>query len=825
MKTEEILLMSKLSLITTLNVINISYYKIQKRAKQSKTFTIRKRVKRLNLKKDTNSELNSLSKRVNNYDILSPNLFAYCNIGESFYNFNSEVKIKLLNEAGKLVGMNRVERAFKDYNALNAHLETLNQKSDIKLFMDSDTNPSDHLNYYKIFVETQKDIPNIEESIVIIQEFNVSCAVIIDRSSKVFYRYFSEKGAFEIDIFLQGLNIKKSITDFQNLSYNPEFIDPEMIKIRNNAIKNLEEIKLLNKSIYKETSQMVSDSLAKSSGHELKTFIRTMLSIAYVHSSKSAESRLKSKKKFKYNDEENEPIKIINNVSFIKLLIPYTGFILEVGEMFLTNFIFEKTKIINMLKDDDCPDIIINLFQHFSKSLKKEKMEPNIQYHYNNYEFLLFGLISAGATITDSQFKYTGEKTLQKYLSTIVKETKFGLDTVDKLDNLLDLHFIINFDPSSVSTKFMVKNISIVPFFEVLRQPIVKIMTNCIKEQMTKVKAVIGNYIIELLGSFIHIDKASPDVIYLNEEFYRTSKHTTKYPFFSLTQITNSNLSENLIGVHDKIKHTFNNVVSVKDQPMYYYSGKYSIEYVNPRFNEQLYNSMIHSRCQLDDLAFEHFLNAIKYYQCYIEGSTTEISEVYLKYVLPKETNLNILKISLKDEEYKNVIKFVCDLNQLSIKAFRKTVPKLYGFDDFVLSCINHKLEILDILGILPIIISFHSWFPRIWSDSRGRQYAYETPLNINKSPNFRALFSYLTATNYSEPIKQTYYRRTLKSNEKELLQDMDLKIKEIYGLIDDCERNRRTKHLNLTHKPKIGFNNKKYYHSSGKEWFRKNNR
>src|ERR1700678_2999371 len=99
-----------------------------------------------------------------------------------------------------------------------------------------------------------------------------------------------------------------------------------MIKIRNNAIKNLEEIKLLNKSIYKETSQMVSDSLAKSSGHELKTFIRTMLSIAYVHSSKSAESRLKSKKKFKYNDEENEPIKIINNVSFIKLLIPYTGF-------------------------------------------------------------------------------------------------------------------------------------------------------------------------------------------------------------------------------------------------------------------------------------------------------------------------------------------------------------------------------------------------------------------------------------------------------------------------------------------------------------------
>ena len=46
---------------------------------------------------------------------------------------------------------------------------------------------------------------------------------------------------------------------------------------------------------------------------------------------------------------------------------------------------------------------------------------------------------------------------------------------------------------------------------------------------------------------------------------------------------------------------------------------------------------------------------------------------------------------------------------------------------------------------ILLTSLSFFGWYPKVWSEIRGRQHPLESPINITKSPKWRNLFYYNT--------------------------------------------------------------------------------
>ena len=346
-----------------------------------------------------------------------------------------------------------------------------------------------------------------------------------------------------------------------------------------------------------------------------------------------------------------------------------------------------------------------------------------------------------------------GEMFISSYQDKIIPKKDFLLNMTELLT------YIYNNDkPKSINRKKTIKNLIntktltlnhkivtiLIDFYcgfktiKVKKSFELRLVNTFVKQQMIKIFAIIGEVLIKLLSNVIYINKEDESSIYILDEFYWITKQSGKYPFFGIKQTTIKDIEETI----DETKHKFiyKSLSYTYNQPMINYSSKYHLQHISENFVDQIQNSSNSYVCKLNMGAFIHFLTAVNYFI----DRKGQINDKFLKYLLPKETDLNILKYSFTQEQFEKFIDFICDLSKLSYEEFKRNT-QIYDIKPLIIACISYKLEIIQLLRILWPIIIFSCWYPRVWADARGRQYPYEMPLNITKSPKWRSLFQYIT--------------------------------------------------------------------------------
>lgn len=574
-----------------------------------------------------------------------------------------------------------------------------------------------------LWVNSEKNDKNYSEEILktfteILYKYNINCFIFDNE-----YYYVSEEGAYEIDKFLHDSAIEPDIdnfekfTNYSNVSFEQKFFKKEIPKIYHKIIAMQKTLAEIKSSPNQKIMLIVYKTLSKLHENHLNLFIRNVLTILY-------KTYLSNKKK---ENKNYETIKV-NNIEYTKLDVSYAQIIIEFGKMFLKSYNdtlfakenYEKNPMLNLLIED--------IF-HMTIALTAENtlLSPNFEIYCKeviNALKVKSGKISEfDRPTTNLNIKIIQQ--IEKVLLKDIKKLNFPLRSKFIEEIIL---FYYNY-MSSDTWKGDKKDFKI------------KVMSHFVNKQMVKIHSIIGEEIIKLIDAFIYSNKKDNNSLYINTEGYWTTSTSGKYPFFGTKQLTYHELEEKTNEF--SLKFIYNNLAYMHYQPMINYNPKYNIkekEIFKQDFMDQIQNSSNNYVCKVNFGPFSHFLEAL--YRFTRENK--EYDEIFIKYILPKETELDMLKSCLNEEEFIKVITFIYDLDKLSYTEFVKDT-KIYGIKDFITACISHKLEFIEVIKISWFVMNFICWYPRVWSDARGRQYPYETPLNITKSPKWRSLFFYIT--------------------------------------------------------------------------------
>lgn len=590
-------------------------------------------------------------------------------------------------------------------------LESLGQKN---LYREYNASPQEILDIFKNYDEGTYYIQAAE----IVEKFNVNHFRTLDAeqsSSKNIY--LSVEGAYEVDKFLRFYQAPKAEDPaYKPVSFDKEFFSKKIQKISEEITTKNKQLDSLPDSATKHITKLVYTKLILLSINYLNSYIRNLFTLLY--------------KTNKISFEQEGIIQIkYNDITYTKLDIPYAGVIIEFGKMFMT--VHYEVFIIKDHKTNPNLDVLFSyILTHLPKN-NESIFKKDIFEVYKN-EAIISLKVQGKNTPQISKLTVKNITQIENALLRTIKKSDIPLDH-KMIENII--YFYYQYKESNV-WKEDKQNFKI------------KFMYNFVNKSMVKIHSIVGETLLQLLDGFIHINKQDNSSIYINDEFFWTTNQSNKYPSFGIKQVTFDD-TEDITKQKSKNKRDkfiYKSLSYTHTQPMINYSSKYHLDDANAEFTDQIQNSSNMYICKINEVPFIHFLKAITQFIDHREG-VLEVSEDLLKYLLPNETNLIFLKSNLTEEQYKNVINFICDLEKLSYKDFIKET-KIYDLKDFIVACISTKLEIRNILSMLWIIISFTHWYPRVWADARGRQYPFEMPLNITKSPKWRSLFYYITYLN-----------------------------------------------------------------------------
>ncbi len=660
--------------------------------------------------------------KIQNTKIKAPSIFA----------LPHEYKFQIIfnNLLYSLLKNSNINYSYDSFNNLCAYLKDIQLNDKKELYIESDLDPVSIFKIYRIILPADSEYKLI---IDIITKYNVNVFYRPDAPDGAIYTYLSVEGAYEVDKFFQASITKSETNNYKLMSFSENFFKTEVntifVKI-NEKRKSLAKMKV---STNNKLLSLVYDTLTSLGQGHLRIFIRCLITLLFKEGDISSDK------------EEQKVITTQEGRNFYKLYLSYGGLIKSFGEMFISAYYNELSHKKDLKAD------VIKVFTEILNYISKEKEEERFKQYYNN-------LITKDP---ESVVKLS-LKTLRGIEKDIIKmlDSKKTLPLDHKiLIPIINFHY--NFDSLNIKQ------------FEF------KAVSHYTKQQMTKIFAVVGEALLELLDSVIFINKADESSIYINNDFYWTTKQSGKYPFFGTKQVTIKDLEETID--ENKNKFIYKSLSYTYDQPMINYASKYHIKYVNENFVDQIQNSSNYYVCKLNEGVFIHFLNAISYFM----DRKGQINEGFLKYLLPKETNIKHIKNAFDPIEFEKIIDFMCDLSKLSYKEFTKETG-IYDLKPLVLSCISYKIEIIQILRILWPIAAFHCWYPRVWADARGRQYPYEMPLNITKSPKWRSLFYYVTYQDIAENTKDHLLKQedTLKIFEGKLHSRIDVLEEELKKIL-----------------------------------------
>jgi hypothetical protein len=556
------------------------------------------------------------------------------------------------------------------------------------------------------------------------------------------YTYLSAEGAYEVDKFFQSSITKSETNNYKLISFSEKFFKTEINAIFYKLIEKRKSLEKMKTSTNNKLLSLVYDTLITLGQDHLRIFIRCLITLLFKEGDISSDK------------EEQKVINTTDGKTFYKLYVSYGGLIKRFGEMFISAYYNELS---HKKSKKDLKADVIKVFMEILNHICKEKEEERFKQYYDSFV---------------SKDSRSVAKLSLKALRGIEK------DIIKTLDNRKTLPLdhkilipIINFHYNFDSLK--------------IKQFEFKAVSHYTKQQMTKIFAIIGEALLELLDSVIFVNKEDESSIYINNDFYWTTKQSGKYPFFGTKQVTIKDIEETID--ENKNKFIYKSLSYTYDQPMLNYSSKYHIKNINENFVDQIQNSSNLYVCKLNEGVFIHFLNAIDYFM----DRKGQINEGFLKYLLPKETDLKNIQNAFNPLVFGKIIDFMCDLSKLSYKEFTKET-EIYDLKPLILACISYKIEIIQILRILWPIAAFHCWYPRVWADARGRQYPYEMPLNITKSPKWRSLFNYVTYQDIAENTKDyllkqedilKMYEGKLHSRIDALEEDLKKIFKKDYGL------------------------------------------
>lgn len=623
--------------------------------------------------------------KVQNIKIKPPSIFAL----PMGYDFESIIDINS-HSLYTLLYNDHVKYSYNLFMELCEHLKKIQSTKKKELYITSSMNPLQIKTLYREIMPQDQDYKLI---VTIVAKYNINVFFRPNAAEGEEFTYLSEEGAYEVDKFLQTKVTKIESNDFKILSFSEKFFKNEISNITKNLIEKKNMLKKMKISTNNKLLSIVYDTLLRLDQGHLRIFIRCLTTLLFKEGDISSET------------EEQKTITTDDGKIYYKLYTSYGGLIIRFGEMFLNSYSKELSK--KILKTD-IATLYTKIKNHIDKIQEKER----------------FGFIMTKLEKTT--------KISKKDLQAIEKNVIKNLNTQKTLPlnhNILIpiLSFYKNYKEIKVKdTQF-------------------KIVKHYTLQQMPKIFSIIGEALLELLNNIIFINKEDESSIYINNEFYWTTKQSGKYPFFGVKQVTTNDLETK----NNKNKFVNASLSYTYNQPMMNYSSKYLLNSANDNFIDQLQDSSNLYICRINVGMFAHFLNAINYFI----NRNGQINEGFIRYLLPKETDLkNIIREFDTYEKTEQVIDFMCDLSKLSYKEFY-TETKITDLKTLIVANISYKFEIIQLLRILWPLTLFYCWYPRTWADARGRQYPYEMPLNITKSPKWRSLFHYVT---YLDDVENT---------------------------------------------------------------------
>lgn len=652
--------------------------------------------------------------KVQNIKIKPPSIFAL----PMGYDFETVIDTNSLAFYSLLCNKH-VAYSYDLFNELCEHLRKTQEIQKKELYVTSNMNPLQIKNLYPTILPQDTDHKLI---ILIVNKYNINVFFNPNAPENEDFTYLSEEGAYEVDKFLQTKVTNIESKDFKLLSFSEKFFKDEIINITNKLIDKKNMLQKMKISTNSKLLLMIYNTLLQLDQGHLRIFIRCLTTLLFKEGDINSET------------EEQKIITTDEGKTFYKLYTSYGGLIIRFGEMFLKSYHKEFTK---KGLNTDIVTIFTKIINHIDKLEEKER----------------FKLVMA-------KLQETTEISL-KDLKNIEKSVKKILDTQKTLP--LDHNIIlplINF-----YNNFKELNVKDLQF---------KIVKHYTLKQIPKIFSIIGEALLELFDNVIFINKEDESSIYIDNEFYWTTKQSGKYPFFGVKQVTINDLETKIDANKNKFIHT--SLSYTYYQPMMNYSSKYHLNSASNKFTDQIQDSSNLYVCRLNIGIFINFLNAISYFI----DRKGQINEGFLRYLLPKETNLkNIIREFDKYKQTEQVIDFMCDLSKLSYKEFIKET-KITDLKPLILANISYKFEIIQLLRILWPLTLFYCWYPRIWADARGRQYPYEMPLNITKSPKWRSLFNYVTYQDNAENTKDYLV------NQKDTLNKQDNKLSSRIDLLEE---------------------------------------
>jgi hypothetical protein len=609
------------------------------------------------------------------------------------------------------------------YLPLNNYInDNIKEKND--LFKASKYSPIFILNYLKKYKDEKDFIKLKKENLEIFEivfKYNINCFLNIQKID-LMYIYMSIDGAYAVDLHINHITTAKENILYKPISFDNTFYKNQLEKIFARIKNKKLELEHLKNSPYKYITKIVYDLLYRLDKNYLNAFVRSIIT-EVVKINKNLP--MDTIEKFIYDKKD-----------YIKLDASYGNLIVNLGKLFITThtkvIVGKKIKLISLIK---------SIFEHIPKNIQILKNDD-----FEIYKEEIMQSLSSN-TIKKIKLSINGSKIDTEKINKIDKLIKEKICKVNfPLEEEL-IQEIINFEYQQKTKSSEKSNIL----------KMIKLLTN---KQIVKIHSIIGEELIQILGDFFHLRKEEPNHLYINGEYFWTTNQSGKYPFFGVKQITSESLDIVLKGKNIKNKFIFNSTSHTQQNPMINFSSKYELHDIKQGFIDQIQNSTNTYVCKLQYEPFIHFAKAIKYFS----NKDSNVDYEYLKYLIPKETQLESLKTYLSSEDFNKVINFITDLDKLSYTEFTKE-NNIYYLKPLITTCISNKFEVIQFLNICALLPMFLCWYPRVWSDARGRQYPYEMPLNITKSPKWRSLFSYVTYLNNVKKT-ETLLEETLKNLE-----------------------------------------------------------
>lgn len=644
--------------------------------------------------------------KAQNIKIKPPSIFAL----PMSYDFENVIDVTG-NMFYSLLHNEHVKYSYDLFNELIEHLRNIQATQKKELYVKSAMNPLQIKKLYSILLPQDSDYKLV---IDIVNKYNINVFFQPNALEGEDFTYLSEEGAYVVDKFLQTKVTNFESNDFKMLSFSEKFFKDEISYITKLLIEKKTMLKKMKISTNSKLLLMVYNTLLRLDQGHLRIFIRCLTTLLFKEGDINSET------------EEQKLITTNEGKTFYKLYTSYGGLIIRFGDMFLKSYHRElSTKELN----SDIVTIFTKIKNHINKleeererfKIAMTKLEETSKISLKDIKIIEKNIIE----FLDKQ------KTLPLDHNILMSLINFYNNFKDL--NIKDLHFNV------------VKHYTL--------------------QQIPKILSIIGEALLELFSNVLFINKEDDSSIYIDNEFYWTTKQSGKYPFFGIKQVTIKDLENNIDA--DKNKFIYTSLSYAYYQPMMNYSSKYYLNSANSNFTDQLQDSSNLYVCKLNIGIFTNFLNAISYFI----DRKEQINEDFLRYLLPKETNLkNIIREFDKYKQTEQVIGFMCDLSKLSYKDFTRET-KITDLKPLILANISYKFEIIQLLRILWPLTLFYCWYPRIWADARGRQYPYEMPLNITKSPKWRSLFQYVTYQDNAENTKDYLI------NQKDMLNIQDNKL------------------------------------------------